>query len=47
MKHFYQHNGGRVQDTIAYEEIFCGKTYLGSAEKVRKASYIRRQNEAV
>jgi hypothetical protein len=47
MKHFYRHNDGRVQDTIAYAEIFYSKTYLGSAEKVRKATFIRRQNEAV
>jgi hypothetical protein len=47
MKHVYRHNDGWVQDTIAYEEIFYCKTYLGSAEKVRKATYIRRQNEAV
>jgi hypothetical protein len=28
MKHFYRHNYGRVQDTIAYAEIFYCKTYL-------------------
>jgi hypothetical protein len=47
MKHVYRHNYGRVQDTIAYAEIFYCKTYLGSAEKVRKDTYIRRKNEAV
>jgi hypothetical protein len=28
MKHVYQPNYGRVQDTIAYAEIFYCKTYL-------------------
>jgi hypothetical protein len=44
---FYRPNDGQVQDTIAYAEIIYCKTYLGSAEKVRKPTFIRRQNEAV
>jgi hypothetical protein len=47
MKHVYRPNDGQVQDTIAYAEIIYCKTYLGSAEKVRKPTFIRQQNEAV
>jgi hypothetical protein len=47
MEHFYRPNDGRVQDTIGYAGIFYRKTYFGAAEKVRKATYIRRQNEAI